>query len=70
MPFAPCRLPLLQALSAQAVISHNIVYNIPRAAINFNDGFGGGAKIFRNLLFNTCRESGDHGAFNSWCSIS
>ena len=23
-------------------------------------------KLFHNLLFNTCRESGDHGAFNSW----
>eukprot|EP00041_Stephanoeca_diplocostata_P013202 m.230408 g.230408 ORF g.230408 m.230408 type:complete len:487 (+) comp19259_c0_seq4:384-1844(+) len=44
----------------------NIVYNIPRAAVNINDGFGGGTKISKNLLFNTCRESGDHGPFNSW----
>jgi len=55
-----------QALTAQATIADNIVYNIPRAAINFNDGFGGGAQVRHNLLFNTCRESGDHGAFNSW----
>jgi len=55
-----------QALSAQATIADNIVYNIPRAALNFNDGFGGGAEVRHNLLFNTCRESGDHGAFNSW----
>ena len=55
-----------QALSCQTHIEHNIVFNIPRAAINFNDGFGGGSEIVHNLLFNTCRESGDHGAFNSW----
>ena len=35
---------------------------MPRAAINFNDGLGGGDDVTRNLLFNTCRESGDHGA--------
>ena len=55
-----------QALTAQALIADNIVFNIPRAALNFNDGFGGGAMVRHNLLFNTCRESGDHGAFNSW----
>ena len=55
-----------QALTAEATISGNIVFNIPRAAINFNDGFGGGATVSSNLLFNTCRESSDHGAFNSW----
>ena len=27
---------------------------------------GGGADVAHNLLFNTCRESGDHGAINSW----
>jgi len=55
-----------QAETAQSTIWNNVVYNIPRAAINFNDGFGGGAEISSNLLFNTCRESSDHGAFNSW----
>ena len=29
-------------------------------------GFGGGAEVAHNLLFNTCRESGDHGPINSW----
>jgi hypothetical protein len=55
-----------QATTAETVISNNVVFNIPRAAINFNDGFGGGNEILNNLLFNTCRESSDHGAFNSW----
>ena len=26
----------------------------------------GGDEIARNLVFSTCRESGDHGPFNSW----
>jgi len=55
-----------QAETAQAIIKNNICFNIPRAAINFNDGFGGGAEMAQNLLFNSCRESSDHGAFNSW----
>jgi hypothetical protein len=50
-----------QAETAQATIVDNIVFNIPRAAVNFNDGFGGGAEMAYNLLFNTCRESSDHG---------
>jgi hypothetical protein len=41
------------------------MYNGPRAHVNFNDGFRGGAHLDR-LLFNSCRESGDHGPFNSW----
>lgn len=31
-----------------------------------NDGFGGGDLLENNLVFSTCRESGDHGPFNSW----
>jgi hypothetical protein len=42
------------------------MFNMPRAAINFNDGFGGGNLVEENLIFNTCRESGDHGPINSW----
>lgn len=53
-----------QAETAETTIRNNIVFNIPRAAINFNDGFGGGAELTQNLLFNSCRESSDHGAFN------
>jgi len=55
-----------QAETALTNLTSNIVFNIPRAAINFNDGFGGGNSLTQNLFFNTCRESSDHGAFNSW----
>ena len=55
-----------QAKSCSNYIYGNIFYNGPRAGINFNDGFGGNSTILKNLVFNTCRESGDHGPFNSW----
>ena len=55
-----------QNKACQATVSKNIMYNLPRAAINFNDMLGGGNLIQDNLLWNTCRESGDHGAINSW----
>ena len=38
-----------------------VVFNIPRAAINFNDGFGGGNNVTGASIFNTCRSSSDHG---------
>ena len=55
-----------QAVAAMNTIAGNIVYNIPRCAVNFDDSFGGGSVLARNLFFNTCRESSDHGAVNSW----
>ena len=54
------------AKSAFTKINNNIMFNMPRAAVNFNDGMGGGDIMVDNLLFNTCRESGDHGPVNSW----
>ena len=44
----------------------NVVFNVPRAAININDAFGGGNNMTALSLFNTCRQSGDHGPINSW----
>lgn len=55
-----------QAKSCQNLITNNIFFNGPRAGINFNDGFGGASTVTQNLLFNPCRESGEHGPFNSW----
>merc|ERR1719362_785891 len=52
--------------ACESHVEGNIVFNVPRAAININDGFGGGTVIEQNLLFNTCRESGDHGPINTW----
>lgn len=55
-----------QAESFLNVLQGNIAYNGPRAGINFDDGMGGGSTIAQNVLFNFCRESSDHGPFNSW----
>eukprot|EP00947_MAST-08B_sp_MAST-8B-sp1_P004183 g4183.t1 len=57
---------VFQAKSAQTTIDGNVVFNLARAGINLNDGFGGGDVITNNVLFNTCRESSDHGPINSW----
>ena len=56
----------VQAKTAQSIIKGNVFFNGPRAGINANDGFGGGDELTNNLVFSTCRESGDHGPFNSW----
>ena len=56
----------VQAKTAESKILGNVFFNGPRAGINANDGFGGGDEIAHNLVFSTCRESGDHGPFNSW----
>ena len=56
----------IQAKTAQSTILGNVFFNGPRAGINANDGFGGGDDIGHNLVFSSCRESGDHGPFNSW----
>eukprot|EP00041_Stephanoeca_diplocostata_P027514 m.757752 g.757752 ORF g.757752 m.757752 type:complete len:945 (+) comp23189_c0_seq1:37-2871(+) len=55
-----------QAKTAQTNVSGNLFYNGPRAGINMNDGFGGGNSLQSNLIFNQCRQSGDHGPINSW----
>jgi hypothetical protein len=56
----------IQAKTAFSQIHGNVFFNGPRAGINANDGFGGGDDIGHNLVFSSCRESGDHGPFNSW----
>jgi hypothetical protein len=55
-----------QAKAALNTIRNNIMFNMPRAAVNFNDMMGGGDVVESNLIFNTCRESGDHGPINTW----
>ena len=37
-----------------------------QAGFNFNDGLGGGDEVHDNLIFNSCRETSDHGPINSW----
>eukprot|EP00118_Oscarella_pearsei_P004070 m.16912 g.16912 ORF g.16912 m.16912 type:complete len:817 (+) comp27198_c0_seq1:101-2551(+) len=55
-----------KAVARRNVIRENVMYNGPRAGVNFNDGFAGGEILEGNLIFNMVRETSDHGTFNSW----
>ncbi len=57
---------VFMSMAEEINVRHNTIYNIPRAAICINDGAWGGHVIENNDVFNTVRESGDHGPFNSW----
>jgi hypothetical protein len=47
-------------------VSHNLIYNMPRAAICIGDGTWGGHVIEYNQTHDTVRETSDHGPFNAW----
>jgi len=57
----------IQVSMSQAItVSHNTIYDVPRAGINISEGTWGGHIIEYNDVFNTVLETGDHGSFNSW----
>ena len=47
-------------------VSHNSIYDTPRAGINISEGTWGGHIIEYNDVFDTVKETGDHGTINSW----
>ena len=53
-------------MAESITVSHNSIYNTPRAGLNIGDGAFGGHILEFNDVFNTVLETGDHGAFNSW----
>ena len=54
------------SMSHKITASHNTIYNCPRAGICINDGTWGGHIIEYNDMWETVRETGEHGPFNSW----
>ena len=54
------------SMASEITVSHNSIYNLPRAGINVSEGTWGGHLIEYNDVFNTVLETGDHGSFNSW----
>ena len=54
------------SMAFHITVSHNSIYNAPRAGINIGDGNWGGHLLEYNDVFNTVLETGDNGAFNSW----
>ena len=57
---------VIVSMSHRITIRHCTVYNIPRAGITFNDGAWGGHVLEHCDIWETVRESGEHGPFNSW----
>ncbi|MDR1372145.1 MAG: PDZ domain-containing protein [Dysgonamonadaceae bacterium] len=54
------------SMSRAITVSHNSIYDTPRAGINISEGTWGGHILEFNDVFNTVKETGDHGSFNSW----
>ena len=54
------------SMSKSITVSHNSIYDVPRAGINVSEGTWGGHIIEYNDVFETVKETGDHGTFNSW----
>ena len=57
---------IFEALSRSSVWAGNLAYNSPRSVFNKNDGFAGGLNCYQNLLFNSNKETSDHGPVNTW----
>src|SRR6266576_217344 len=53
-------------LSQNITVRHCSIYDMPRAGINIGDGCCGGHVIEFYDVFDTVKETGDHGSFNSW----
>ena len=58
--------PVQIAMSQGITVRHCSLYDVPRAGINIGDGCWGGHVIEFCDVFDTVKETGDHGSFNSW----
>ncbi len=58
--------PIQISMSARVTVRHCSVYDVPRAGINISEGTWGGHLIEHCDVFDTVKETGDHGSFNSW----
>ena len=53
-------------LAQDITVRHCSIYDTPRAGINIGDGCWGGHVVEFCDVFDTVKETGDHGSFNSW----
>ena len=58
--------PIEISMSESITIRHCSLYDVPRAGINIGDGTWGGHHIDFCDVFDTVKETSDHGSFNSW----
>jgi len=54
------------SMSKGITVRHCSIYDVGRAGINISEGTFGGHLIEFCDVFDTVRETGDHGSFNSW----
>lgn len=53
-------------IAQDITVRHCSIYDMPRAGINIGDGCFGGHVVEFCDVFDTVKETGDHGSFNSW----
>ncbi len=53
-------------MAEEITVESCTIYDVPRAGINICDGAFGGHVIEHCDVFDTVKETGDHGSFNSW----
>ena len=58
--------PIEIDMSKSITVRHVSAYDVPRAGINIGDGCWGGHHVDHCDIFDTVKETGDHGSFNSW----
>ncbi len=58
--------PIQISMSMSITVRHCSIYDVPRAGINICNGCWGGHTIEYCDVFDTVKETGDHGSFNSW----
>ena len=54
------------SIARGVTIRRNLMHSLPRAGICLNDCWAGGHIIEHNEIYDTVRETRDHGPFNSW----
>ena len=58
--------PVQISMAMGITVRHCSIYDVPRAGINISEGCWGGHVIEFCDIFDTVKETGDHGSFNSW----
>ncbi len=53
-------------MAQDITVRHCSIYDVPRAGINIGGGTWGGHLVEFCDVFDTVKETGDHGSFNSW----
>jgi hypothetical protein len=54
------------SMSRRITVRQSSIYDMPRAGINISEGTWGGHIVEFCDIFDTVKETGDHGSFNSW----